>query len=254
VNKMRLAETHLPGIFSRLCWMVDNRGMMKGLSEVLFSRSLFSRTKLAYITCRGICGGRVSIDGGPVNQSDGVVSILRPKTKVEAEELPKGVASFASRDYIGSFMDSLKKEILSRDEVNSLVRTFTRSSYLKSITKGYEIGSVTRRVRNVSSMTINCKTHALKGLFKGVLTSHPTLPTLRGQLTNAKMALMVRLISDTDKPPGMFDVEYLFGRQPNCVVASLSNDFDDMARFCSASVIKLDTITPRITLKRLCFT
>jgi hypothetical protein len=255
VNKMRLAETHLPAIFSRMAWMMDNRFMLSGLAACVMPRSLFNRTKLPIGICRNICGHTVSIDNGPVTPEKGTVLVLKPRTKnLVRDEENLRLPSFASRDYIGEFIDSHNQKCLNEGDIKSLIKTFTMASHLKGLTNGYEIVGTERECRNIVTFPVMCNERHLENVQVGVLSKHPTLPALRGQLPAGRLEQMVRLITGGENVEMKDREQWLFGDKARCVAMKLGNDFDDAAQLCKAKVFEVSVTTPTAELPRHCFT
>lgn len=254
VSHMRLAETHLPGIFSRLAWMLDNRSMLNGYAAALLTRSLWRRIKQSLTFCRALLQHNVSVDDGPVCPDKNTVTVVTPRTMVKIKEADRLLASNASRDYIGEFVNSHVQSVLNANDIKSLVNVFTRASYLKSLTTGFEVELTNVHTRSVYKNEIMCNAQHLKSVNPGVMASHPTFPALRGQLTMTQMSQVVRLITGEERHGEKPYHEWLFGDRPRCAAANLGNDFDDVAQLCKAPIFRLQSITPRVNLARTCFT
>jgi hypothetical protein len=254
VNKMRLAETHMPGIFSRLAWMLDNRSMLNGFAAATLTRSLWKRIGQSLTFCKALLLHNVSVDDGPVSPDKDTVTVVTPRTKVKMADPPRNLANNASRDYVGEFVNSHIQKVLDEKEIKSLVGVFTKASYLKSLTTGYEVELTNVHTRFVYKNEIVCNANHLSSVNAGVMASHPTFPALRGQLTMTQMSQLVRLITGEERHGNKTYHDWLFGDRPRCAAANLGNDFDDIAQLCKAPVFRQQSITPRVNLPRTCFT
>jgi hypothetical protein len=254
VNKMRLAETHLPAIFSRMSWMLDNRFMLRGLARAVLVRSLFERTKLPIGICKGICMHTVSVDDGPVASGAMSVTVIHPRTMNDEMETSGKLPSLASRDFIGTFIESHVQKCLSDDDVSALVSVFSRASHMKGLTRGYKIVGTQVTARNILTAEIMCNERHLTSVRTGALSKHPTLPALRGRLPTGTLDQLVRLVTGKERHGARTRDEWLYGDRSRCVSMPLGNDFDDAATLCKAVIFQHGTVTPTVNLGRICFT
>jgi hypothetical protein len=244
VNSMKLVETHMPGIYQRAAWTLDNRALGVLGSEALLSYSMHKRSKIDYATCKAICGHRAAADGGPVISGQHTVTVLQPRTRVEISDKPI-VNSYASGDYVATVAERIGPS-MPPEIVSGVKSIFARASHLKSMTTGYVVDSFKRRVYDVSSSVSHVTTSMLRGINKGVLARHPTLPSLANLLNKNELQMLVRILTGKTYTAGMTVKEWLFGSETWVVMCKLGNAFDDMAQFARRRLITDSRLIPVI--------
>jgi hypothetical protein len=256
VNKMKLAETHLPGIYCRMAWMLDNRFMLDGFARNVSVVSMAKRTKLQRAFCTKLLAHGVSVDDGPVTPYGRTVTVVKPRTRVKLKDVPEGkkLANNASVDFVAEFIGSQEKQVLKEGDIRSLVGLLTRASHMKSLTQGYEVETMESGARQIQTFEIQCNARHLKSIKDGALSKHPTLPILRGTLTQAQLGQLIVLITGDDVTKALDRDEFLFGSKAHCAAAKLGNDFDDIAQLSKAVVLEHSSMTPTVNLPRVCFT
>ena len=225
VNKLLLAEAHLPGLYSRYSWMLDNRGMIGGYSAPLLFHSMHARTGMPLNICWRICTHKICVDSSPVVTSDDCVTIMRPRVRIETKnvtDLPRE----GSKVVVAELERKLNMRAVTKAEKTRLVNILSLASNMKSVIDHYSSGEFTFE-RAEATPGVYSNTPKLRKLaWKGVLSKHPSLPTVQTLLTEATLRTLAEFTTGLSKPQWMSNREWLSGNKTYGVISNYANDYD----------------------------
>jgi len=249
VKKLRLVETDVPSLFQRYSWTMDNRARTNGVAALLLSRCLSSRCKISVSSARSICNHTMAINGGPVTPFGKTVSILNPHTKILTTQMEHDWPSHATDAYLQQF-DKLFNEQLNNRERATVHSAFKTASYSQSIINGYEADYTSYSVVDIAPTEMIYDRELIKKIHKGIVSQHPTLPSLKGILDNRQLRLLSFFMLEKSYEGGMSLDEWLFGTKPVPIVTTLGINFDDACQLGAYPYFKTWIVVPRFKVKR----
>lgn len=252
VNKLRLAGYDTFAIFYRYGWTIDNRAMLDGVFSILFTYSLFARTGIAYNTCNQICAHQISVNGGPVSCDRMVTRIVSPRVKLIFGEKPKGLQSYASSDYVSTLANVLKS-VVNTEIISNVKEIMSTASYSKSLMSGYENLDLQHSTIELTNLKIELDSNLLKRVHKGILSLHPTLPSLKGLLTHRQLDDLAMVYLGKRFEGKMSVEEWFFGHKTLPVRCQLGINFDDACQMGQYLFYNNFRVGINITSERLLF-
>jgi hypothetical protein len=252
VNKKKLAETDLFSIFHRMCWTCDNRGLNMTVAKSLFSSSLSKRTGVTIEMARQVCGHTIAVNSGPVISDCSTAVIIFPRTKVIQAQMPTHCKSYATDSYLDS-QKHILNTTLSGAEFGHLRQCFKKASYKKGLTIGYEPQGYLYVVKKVANIYSNIDMCMVSNAHKGVLSMHPTLPSMKDELTINELRSLTKFATGRDYTGHGSVKQFLFGRDGTAVACPIGHSFDDMCQAGGLDFLSLTNTIAKICLARRCY-
>jgi len=252
VSKLQLAGYNEFAIFSRYCWTIDNRAICDGFSSRLFSYSLFSKTNVSYGTARSICAKKTSVDGSPVSTNSLAATVLHPRITLRFGDRPAGLHKHASTDYVNTMAKELKS-IVQRDILGDVVSLMARASYSKSLLMGYENDLLMTTSVQILPMYLEVDNSYIIGVHKGILSKHPTLPSLKGLLSFSELDELSAVYLGVRFSGTMSVEEWFFGHKTLVTNATLGINYDDASQMGQYMYMRHFRRSANLRDKRKCF-
>jgi hypothetical protein len=252
VSDLAISGNDKIATFSRACWTIANRAMTYNVCAPLLAVSLMKQSGLSNVSAYRICCNDTSVNGGPVMSRHRSVTVMWPQTEVLARDTPRHLHSYASYDYIKSVAGTVTN-LFSPDIVTQLNNTFKNASYRKAMITGFSTAGIRCTQVNIDTNKTSVDMNLLSLVHEGVLSKHPTLPSLQNTLTIRELSVLLFAFTGKSHGGNMNISDYLFGAKTNVVASFLGMNFDDLSQLGRLDYFKRRDVGATLYTHRLCF-
>jgi hypothetical protein len=212
--------------------------MMSGFARNVLWYAAHKRIKMSHVTCKAICSGAISVDGGPVRAGDGLVTVLSATSEVSYDEaeLQKRPA-LATEAVLGKYMEEIKAANLSSQDTRVLKQAFKKASYSKSLATPGGESRYRTTVKELTPYVVEVDESLLTNKNDGILAKHPTFSTLKALLNQREMSLLAKVTIQESRPSGVSFYEWFYGLEGTAPKGALGQDFDDVTVAGKASIV-----------------